>query len=80
MVIGSSKRQESQGLSRVRRGVVFASSVARPEGEEACARLQVDGEGGFPLLMSPCVTLSCIIIMRIIGSALTGPIAARMPG
>jgi hypothetical protein len=45
----------------------------RPEG-------QVDEPGDFPLLMDPCVSLPCIITMRIIGSALTGPFAARMPG
>jgi hypothetical protein len=30
--------------------------------------------------MSVCDLSLCIIIMRIIGSALTGPLAARMPG
>ncbi len=55
-------------------------TVARLEGKGACARPEVDGEGGFPLLMTPCVLPSCITIMCIIGSALTGPLAARMPG
>lgn len=40
---------------------------------------RVDGPGGFSILMVPCVP-PCITIMRIIGSAQTGPLAARMPG
>jgi hypothetical protein len=60
--------------------MAFVLSVASRDGEEAFAWPEVDGEGDLPLLMSPCVLRSCIIIMRIIGSAPTGPLAARMPG
>ncbi len=40
----------------------------------------VDAQARFPLLIEPCVSAPSIIIMRIIGSAPTGPLAARMPG
>ena len=51
--------------------------VKSPEREEKVTA--VDGPWRFPLLIGSCVSL-CITIMRIIGSALTGPLAARMPG